>query len=96
MPIFAYESHILLTPSYVNTSTHDTSPIRRDRFLGRGAEFDALAETVELASADFVLEAVDDVSAVMDVLQARRKREGYRRVPSVLVLWLCPPPRTRG
>eukprot|EP00903_Cladosiphon_okamuranus_P017043 g15708.t1 len=40
-----------------------------DRFLGRGAEFDALAEGVELASADFVEEAVDDVSALMSFLQ---------------------------
>lgn len=46
----------------------------RDQFLGRGPEFDLLAEGVELASADFVLEAVGDVSALMRVLQVYEGR----------------------
>jgi len=44
----------------------------RDRFLGRGSEFDELAERVQLASAEFVEEAVDDVSALLNVLQVMR------------------------
>lgn len=44
----------------------------RDRFLGRGAEFDELAEGVQLASAEFLVEAVDDVAALLDVLQVIR------------------------
>ncbi|CAM9215650.1 unnamed protein product, partial [Scytosiphon promiscuus] len=43
----------------------------RDSFLGRDAEFDVLAAEVEIASADFVAEVVDDVSAVLDILQAK-------------------------
>lgn len=61
----------------------------RYQFLGRGPEFDALAEGVELASAEFVLEAVDDVSAVMNVLRVRRAvvRGGGRERDSPLLPW---------
>lgn len=70
----------------------------RDHFLGRGPEFDTLAAAVGLATANFVLEAVDDVSAVMDVLQARRRRVGVGFEEGIvvffslllLVLLLCP------
>ncbi|CAM9174776.1 unnamed protein product [Hapterophycus canaliculatus] len=43
----------------------------RDSFLGRGAEFDVLAAEVEVASADFVSDVVDDVSVVLGILQAK-------------------------
>ncbi|CAM9428615.1 unnamed protein product [Ectocarpus fasciculatus] len=42
-----------------------------DRFLGRGAEFDVLAERVEFASADFMSEAVDDLYMALEMLQVR-------------------------
>lgn len=52
----------------------------RAHFLGRGLEFDALAEEVELASADFVREAVSDVAALMAILEVRAavRRESSR------------------
>ncbi|CAM9857305.1 unnamed protein product, partial [Ectocarpus sp. 8 AP-2014] len=45
-----------------------------NRFLGRGAEFDVLAERVEIASADYMSEAVDDVYTALEMLQVRMLR----------------------